>query len=80
MVDTIQIPRIDGRGSEGAPAWWAVRQHGQRSACVRCPNGHESYLNHIVAEDGTVSPSIVCPEKGCDWHVFGVLEGWSESS
>jgi hypothetical protein len=38
--------------------------------------------NHTVAQDGTVSPSLVCSNTrdGCAWHVFARLEGWPPSS
>ena len=31
---------------------------------------------HTIAEDGTVNPSIVCPQEKC-WHVYGTLVDWT---
>ncbi len=44
---------------------------------VSCDSGHVAYLSdHTIAADGTVSPSLVCPEPGCSWHVTAKLVGW----
>jgi hypothetical protein len=49
-----------------------------RSANMVCTNGHQlSLINHKISSDGTVSPSVICPEKGCDYHEFITLEGWN---
>ena len=32
---------------------------------------------HSIADDGTVSPSVVCP-YGCEFHEFITLEGWDQ--
>jgi len=46
-------------------------------ASLTCPNGHTLTLrNHSVADDGYVSPSVVCPERGCDFHEWVRLRGW----
>ena len=51
--------------------------HGGRSASVTCTNGHTATLtDHTIAEDGTVSPSLVCPYEGCEFHEYVKLEGW----
>jgi hypothetical protein len=34
-----------------------------------------SLSDHIVAKDGTVSPSVECP-GGCGFHDYIKLEGW----
>jgi hypothetical protein len=42
-----------------------------------CPNGHYgSLLDHKIAADGTVSPSVVCPTNGCGFHDMVKLAGW----
>jgi hypothetical protein len=33
-------------------------------------------LDHRIAADGTLSPSIWHDIPGCGWHVFGKLQGW----
>ena len=51
-------------------------------AIIRCPQCSRlltlSRQRHVVADDGTVSPSLVCPypNLGCSWHVFVRLDGW----
>lgn len=49
-----------------------------RTACVTCPKCEKvmSLKNHAIAENGAVSPSLVCPENDCDFHEFVVLEDW----
>ena len=73
-----------GRGLPPTPpgTWYAV---GVATSIV-CPEGHDSWLAsetagqdepyHTVAADGTVHPSVVCPWKGCTWHVFARLLDW----
>jgi hypothetical protein len=36
--------------------------------------------NHTVADDGTVSPSDVCPYEPCAFHEFIVLDDWGRPS
>lgn len=48
-------------------------------ALVTCSQGHTSRMTvriHAVADDGTVSPSYVCPIDGCAFHDFVRLDGW----
>ena len=45
---------------------------------VTCPGcGLEAYLDHDVAKDGTVTPSLDCPK--CPYHKFVKLEGWLDA-
>lgn len=63
------------------PWWWGFNAPaGEPPAAplLRCPQGHMARLtSHQIAANGAVSPSIVCPEEGCSWHVWGRLEGWA---
>jgi len=36
--------------------------------------------NHIVAQDGTVTPSDVCPYLPCTFHEFIKLDDWDRPS
>lgn len=36
--------------------------------------------NHTVADDGTVSPSDVCPFPPCTFHEFIALDDWNRPS
>lgn len=59
------------------PRWWPAKVDGKDTARLVCPNGHFGLLDdHAVAQDGTVSPSVQCPEEGCDFHEEVRLEGW----
>lgn len=52
---------------------------GQKTVWFRCANGHYGTLgNHDIAADGTVTPSVVCPEQGCVFHDTVKLEGWMD--
>jgi hypothetical protein len=45
---------------------------------VACPGcGLMAMLDHEVAADGTVTPSLDCPEQRCAFHEWVRLEGWS---
>jgi hypothetical protein len=70
------IPRRTGDDMQRGP-WWngLQRLHCKRTAMVRCPCGEYLGLqDHAIADDGTVTPSVVCPR--CDWHHNLKLEGW----
>lgn len=32
---------------------------------------------HSISPDGRLSPSLVCANKVCTWHVFTMLDGWA---
>lgn len=60
--------------------WRGVTFDGKRFAGLTCPNGHAGDLSdHTIAADGTVSPSVVCPEAGCGFHENVKLEGWTSN-
>lgn len=49
-----------------------------RVSCAKC--GEMATLwEHSIDAQGKVTPSVVCPEKSCDWHVDVTLEGWAEA-
>jgi hypothetical protein len=57
--------------------WTLLRVDRGWSAMAVCPNGHEGSLDdHTIADDGMVTPSVVCPAKNCDFHDSIKLEGW----
>lgn len=54
---------------------WKKRGDGLIS--VVCPDcGEGAFLDHTVADDGTVTPSLVCSVTGCKFHEFVKLDGW----
>jgi len=59
--------------------WKGGRSRDSRTALVTCSNGHTSSLSdHSIADDGSVSPSLVCPYKNCNFHEFVRLDGWEK--
>lgn len=63
-------------GADRAPLTWnGLKTPEGRSATLVCPNGHYAALtDHRIGEDGTVSPSVICPQ--CGFHENVRLEGW----
>lgn len=49
-----------------------------RVACAKCGQSAPIWFHEIDAE-GNVTPSLVCPMDGCDWHVTVMLQGWKEA-
>lgn len=75
----IVAPRANA-WSDLAPGFWyrTLMKDGTRTAWFRCPNGHYGTLtDHEIAADGTVSPSVACPEPGCTFHDMVKLDGWT---
>jgi hypothetical protein len=68
----------EGDSFKKEPLTWALlKTDAGWSAMAVCSNGHRGALDdHVIADDGTVSPSVVCPEKGCGFHDHIQLEGW----
>lgn len=60
--------------------WRGVKlSDGRRTAYFFDAKGHGLALEkHAIAEDGTVTPSVVCPIEGCGFHEWVKLEGWSK--
>ena len=57
--------------------WKRITLDGQETARVTCPEcKHEAILDHEIAADGTVTPSLDCPTDGCGFHEHVVLAGW----
>ena len=75
----IVIKRASDRGPMIPLEWRTVRHLGLAPEQeVMCSEGHVAFLDrdHAIAEDGTVTPSLDCPEDGCAFHEFVKLEGW----
>lgn len=53
--------------------------HPVYKAHVTCPKcGFKANLSsHKVAENGIVTPSLICPRGGCTFHEWVVLENWN---
>lgn len=64
----------------GAGEWKGLRtESGDRTASVGCPKcgGLASLRDHNIDAGGIVTPSLVCPYEGCDFHEWVRLQGWS---
>lgn len=67
------------RMAEAAKGQWnGAMSDGKRTALVSCPGcGRIASLSkHAIGEDGTVSPSLVCPYDDCDFHDYVRLHNW----
>lgn len=87
----MNIPKKQGPHIDDEPGpWWrgVIRERAVlrdprddvKQAHLRGPCGHQMVLGklHVVAADGTVSPSLVCPIAGCTFHEYVRLEGWAD--
>lgn len=59
------------------PGWYCVILDGKPTAVMSCPKClYAGYLDgHEIAQDGTVTPSCVCP-RNCGFHDMVRLSGW----
>lgn len=72
--------RFQGDGDPPAGHWKACHPSTavRFKAEVTCPRGHGMVLKgHSVSKTGVVRPSIVCPDPGCSFHEYALLENWS---
>lgn len=64
--------------------WIGGRQGGtnKRTALITCPKCGQfvSLSTHSIADNGDVTPSLVCPHYGCDFHENVTLADWSRVS
>lgn len=67
----IDVPH--DRDAMTKPGWY---RHGPL-VMLRCPNGHVGALDHEIAADGTVSPSVVCDQDSCTFHKQVRLLDWN---
>ena len=66
---TYSIGKLLKKGEEGEPV-----------VGMTCDKKHFSMLNdHEIADDGTVTPSVVCPDSECGFHEMIVLEDWNKN-
>jgi hypothetical protein len=80
MIDVPHIAKnADGFPME-VPCWDTVKEsRSQFKALLWCSRGHVCTIcghEHTISDDGTVSPSCVCPREGCTFHEFVRLVGW----
>lgn len=57
--------------------WQRITSDGEETARVRCPKCQTwGTLDHVIAPDGRVAPSVACATEGCDFHEMIWLAGW----
>ena len=68
-----------------SPGFWAfirlsayTKGPTARVACSKCGE-MASLSEHSIDGEGKVTPSVVCPRKGCGWHVDVTLRGWAQA-
>ena len=50
-------------------------------ATMTCPTGHVITLrSHRINSNGLVMPSVVCAVKGCAFHAYVRLQGWTSGA
>jgi len=78
MVEIVKLKKHDGKTMDlyNKPLHWCKGiLDGEEVIDVSCINGHVSFLQHRVKDNGEVHPSLLCED--CGWHVWGILEGWN---
>lgn len=84
MTETVDLQPYQAARSDQLPdraLHWLKTSDSQ--VAIACARGHLAFLDPAheiadeIADDGTIHPSLVCPEESCDWHVFGRLKGWT---
>lgn len=71
---------MDAPDRGGRWDYWPYDHPNVIIATAACPQGHLASISpkvHTIANDGTLSPSYVCPRPGCSFHDFVKFEGWS---
>lgn len=62
------------------PGTWqgGTKIDGSRTALFSCPlcGGTGSLADHEIADNGNVTPSVVCMVGDCEFHEYITLENW----
>lgn len=78
-IDRVHIQRTRD-GSIDPGTWYVSTGEGPCKGELwhKCPQCKKAsvMVNHSVAPDGVVSPSIACFSP-CTYHVWGTLDGWT---
>ena len=70
MAVDLTIPHDNNQGAGDGMRWWEFRGR----IWIACPNDHQAEIDHDIADDGTVTPSLQC--YGCNFHKNVKLENW----
>lgn len=75
----MQVPRDTSSQPFPQPGTWRPITIGAATSaffrCPKCPTYGSFFGTHEIAADGTVTPSVACPN--CDFHDSLFLEGWT---
>lgn len=66
-----------GRNTDGWSILLTCPSCSQPFALRRKVGAQAPVRGHTVADDGTVSPAVLCPGKGCRWSAPARLEDWT---
>lgn len=72
-VDRVRIPKTERLNEGEGPAWDLI--NGQ--LWIRCKCGQPNRLDHEIAPNGDLNPSLFHDDPACGWHVWATLEGWN---
>ncbi|KKM04753.1 hypothetical protein LCGC14_1761110 [marine sediment metagenome] len=79
----VRLPR-DSKHWPSPASWTFIRVSAftkgptARVSCAGCGE-MASLSGHSIDVEGRVTPSVVCPRKGCGWHVSVTLVGWVDA-
>ena len=66
------------KDAELQPGTWNLWVTGKRRVLFACPLcGDVGLLNHEIADDGIVTPSVQCPNIACTFHEMIKLLEWT---
>ena len=59
--------------------WKGLKAEIGRSASLVCPECEKLAVltGHNIKSDGTVTPSVVYPTEGCNFHEYVTLNNWN---
>ena len=73
----LEVIEAVGEHRLAKPGWWRLMVGGRWAVWLVCSAGHAgSLMDHDIASDGTVSPSVQCPVVGCGFHETIRLVDW----
>lgn len=76
-ISAVEVADMDIQMGREKGQWWGVQREGKRGATLICPGCaiHAGLMDHAISADGSVTPSVVCPED-CGFHEYIRLVGW----
>lgn len=87
MTPRTKVRKIDMGDFQELPGWFISKENSVINGkaqmgvdtlmfrCI-CKKFTATLLNHSVDANGEVNASILCGAKGCNYHIWGILEEW----